>query len=746
MSVLKVQSALLTPLVLLCACSILALAVPYDAQAQAIPEDAKDIGTVTANGTAISGGELIHTPGTAPYTAPSVAPLDAGQPTSIVGPHFIENNISPTQNYDEIIKYTPSVQNVAPTGPGLQQNFWESIRGFSYKQFNTTFDGIVVPGTLSNFAPQSAAYFTSHNIGSVQVDRGPGTASTLGYATFGGTVAMNSRPLLDRFTVNAYGTGGSFNTLMGGVQVNSGILPELNGARGYIDMSTLDSNCYPTETTTERNNFFGKMDIPVGDSTLLSFVGMYNSSVSRTFNGAQLGQFAAFGQNYGLNNNPLSQAYKNYNVDTYTTDFEYVGVKSDLGDGWKLDNKTYTASYYRRGTDAKSPNGTLDPSDPAGNLNGYYYVNGVRTLLNNAPPGRDPQSDFRDWGNILRVTKDTDIGQARVGMWIDYNAGINRRTNIVLNQNNALYTKSATASPYDYNYKTDLTTLQPYLEFAFKPLKDLTITPGLKYTSTTRGLNAVMNATTRQPASYSQTYDALQPSIEVRYALNDNWSTYGQIAKGFLAPPLGVLQTTAPQALNPQETVNYQVGTVYQTEAVALGADLYYINFNNYISSKTVNGTVLYSNSAGAIYKGAEVEAMIRLGDGLSLYANGSINNADYRGNRGQVAAVPNRVAAFGPIIERDGFYASWLTKYVGNQYGQDLPNAYLIRGYTTSDMVFGYTMPIQNDRKIDFRLYLNNVTNDQSVIFLTGTAANGNALFYTNAGFSAFFSVSVSL
>ncbi len=661
---------------LLCAGTILASGLPCAAVAQSVPGDAKDIGTVTANGAAPTGGQLIHTPGTAPYMAPSVAPIDVGQPASIVGPHFIENNISPTQNYDEIIKYTPSVANVAPTGPGLQQNFWESIRGFNYKQFNTTFDGIVVPGSISNFAPQSAAYFTSHNIGSVQVDRGPGTASTLGYATFGGTVAMNSKPLLDSFTVNPYGTAGSFNTLLGGVQVSSGLLPELNGARGYIDMSTLKSDGYPTETTTQRNNFFGKLDVPVGDSILLSFVGMYNSSVNRTFSGAQLGQFAVFGPNYGLNNNPLSQAYKNYNVDTYTTDFEYIGVKSDLGDGWKLDNKTYTASYYRRGTDAKSPNGTLNPSDPAGNLNGFFYVNGVKTLLNNAVPGRDPQADFRDWGNILRLTKDTDIGQARVGMWTDYNAGINRRTNIIVSQNNVVYTNKANVSPYDYNYKTDLTTLQPYLEFAFKPLPELTITPGLKYTSTTRGLNATINATTKQPANFSKTYDALQPSIEVQYALTENWNTYAQVATGFLAPPLGVLQTTAPQALNPQQTVNYQIGTAYQTEALALGADLYYINFNNFISSKTVNGTILYSNSAGAIYSGAEAEGMARLGEGLSLYANGSINNAYYSGNRGQVVAVPNRIAAIGPIFERDGFYASWLTKYVGNQYGQDLPNA----------------------------------------------------------------------
>lgn len=81
---------------------------------------ATDIGTVSATGT----GALTAAPapGTAAYVAPSRAPLDASQPTSLVGPRFIERSVVPTQNYDSIIKFTPSVQNVEPVGPRLQQH------------------------------------------------------------------------------------------------------------------------------------------------------------------------------------------------------------------------------------------------------------------------------------------------------------------------------------------------------------------------------------------------------------------------------------------------------------------------------------------------------------------------------------------------------------------------------------------------------------------------------------------------
>jgi hypothetical protein len=78
----------------------------------------------------------------------------------VVGPGYIRNNTVGTENYDNIIKFSPSVQNVEPTGAGLQQNFAETIRGFNYKQFNSTFDGLVLPGTISSFAPQTGAYFS----------------------------------------------------------------------------------------------------------------------------------------------------------------------------------------------------------------------------------------------------------------------------------------------------------------------------------------------------------------------------------------------------------------------------------------------------------------------------------------------------------------------------------------------------------------------------------------------------------
>ena len=714
--------------------------VPAGASAPPDNSAPTDIGTVSATGAGALGAA--PQPGTAAYVAPSRAPLDASQPTSIVGQHFIDRSIVPTQNYDSIIKFSPSVQNIEPVGAGLQQNFLETIRGFTYRQFNTTFDGLVIPGTISSFAPQSEAYFMAHDIGAVRVDRGPGTASTIGYATFGGTVDIQSKEPLDTFTVNPFSTVGSFNTLLTGVELDSGTRPELNGARGYLDLQALDSDGYLTGTSTMRRNAFSKIEVPVGDNTLITFVGMVNTSYNHTPIGATQAQISQLGANYGLSQDPTSQAFKGYNTDHYSADFEYVRIKSNLGDGWGIENTPYTASYYHGNIVGLDPNGTTP------NLTGKYFVNGSPTALTNAVPGRAAHSDFRDWGNVLRVTKDTQYGQARVGLWFDNDVAGAYRTNILLSQNNVAYTKTATGSAADYNYHTTLRTYQPYFEFALRPVPELVITPGLKYTSTTRYLDAAINQTTKVPADFSETYAALQPAIDARYTFAKGLVGYAQVAKGFLAPPLGVLQTTQPQSLSPQQTWNYQIGGTWQKDRFTVSSDLYYIDFTNRIASQTVAGTTFYANGGGAIYQGIELEGTFRMIRGLSLYGNATLNDAHYKHSTTTLANAPNRTAALGPILDLNNFSASLLGKYVGKQYGIDQPtNTYLIKSYMTADFAMGYVLPILNHRKLDFRLNVNNIFDNNSLIGLNQLAGDGKTgLYWTDPGRSVFFTLSASL
>lgn len=716
----------------------------------AADSDRIDIGTVQATGGAADSSSAQPAPGSAGAVAPSRPPFDAAQPTSVIGPAYIQNSVVPTENYDNIIKFSPSVQNVEPTGAGLQQNFAETIRGFRYTQFNSTFDGLVLPGTISSFAPQTGAYFLAHDIASVSVDRGPGTASQIGYATFGGTVAATLAPPSNTFGINPYATFGSWGLTLGGLRLDSGAIPELGGARGLLDTEHVEGNGYLTGTSTIRNNVYTKIEAPIGDNTVLTAAGMYNYARTHTPYGATIGQIQTLGANYALNSNPSSQAYSKYNTDNYYTDFDYLGLKSSFGDGWGIDDKLYTVSYFHNGVSGLDPNGTTP------NLNGSIYIGGVKTAVVNNVPGLAGHSDFRSVGNTFRVTKDTDFGQFRAGLWLDYNSGSSYKANIDLSDNDAPYSKSATGQIYKSLYNTALGTVQPYVEFSAKPLPGLTITPGLKYTYVTRGLDATIIGSAPSTAPRHQSWDQLQPAIDAHYRIMKGWVAYAQIAEGFLAPPLNALlvpAANAPTSLKPQTTVNYQIGTTFQTDRFAAGLDMYYINFQNYIASQSNAAGTIYTNNGGAVFKGIEAEGTVKIGQGVSLYANATLNDATYDGSGFPVALNPRSTAAAGPIVERGGAYGSLLWKYIGPQFtldgsGPSSHATYPIRGYNDADFAAGYklVLPQIESRSLNFRLAVVNVFNNHSLSGLVGTTAAGQALFATNPGRGVFISISADL
>lgn len=745
---------------LLCTTCVVAASLGAAASSVRAQSAATDVGGVTTNAepAAIQSSPPTYAPpakGTAADVAPSRAPLEASQPTSVVGKTFIDNSTIAAQNYDELVKFTPSLMNVQPAGPVSQQNYGESIRGFQYQQFNTTFDGLVIPGTVSSFAPQSAVYFTSHALGSVVIDRGPGTASTIGYATFGGTLSLLSKDPAERFTVNPYTTFGSYGQMLGGLEVDTGAVPQLDGGRGFIDVSRLTTRAAISGVTTDRSNGFVKWQQPIGDSTTATFVGMVNSSYGHTSYGATLDQIAKYGAKAGLNGNPLSQAFYGYNTDSYNTDFEYLRVAHDFGGGLNLEVTPYTASYFRHGTAGADPNGTTPNLGQPGSTK--EYINGVRVFPVNNVPGIYKHNDFRDWGVTVRASQDTSFGQLRTGLWYDYIANGVWRYKKDFTRDVA-YTTSATAPVLSQNYHTSLTTVVPYVEFAWRALPNLVITPGLRFSSVERALD-VVTLSGAPTGKSGHTWTAWQPSIDARYTIAPNWSAYVQVAEGFLAPPLSTLQTTAPVTVTPQTTTNYQLGTAYQTDRLALGADVYYIPFQNYIVGNSIGGLTHYSNEGGALYQGIEAEATYRLFKSLSVTANGSLNDARFR-NGAHVYQAPQHTAVFGFIYDAnhalqdsDNLYSSILLKNVGKQYGANVNTAngpiaaYPIGAYSNVDFAIGYTLPILNGRKVKVALNLYNLFNDRKVIGFAGNTADGvGALYWTDPGFSSFVSISASL
>ena len=687
-----------------------AVVAPSDSTATSAPQtqNAQNLGAVQVTGTA-----------TATAIAPTQGSTIATQPQSIIGDLYLRENVAATGDYTDAISISPSVYTVAPNGPGLMEASEVSMRGFQDGQYNVTFDGIPW-GDSNDFTHHSTSYFTNQDTGGIVVDRGPGTASTLGNATFGGTISVDSRTPSDTFSVSPYLSFGSWDTQVQGIELNTGAMPQTGGTTAFINVQNSSSDGYLTDAGQRRQNVFAKVVQPIGDNTTLTFVGMYNNINQYVPLGATRAEITQYGPNYGLSNNPDSQNYYRYNRDEINTYFSYIGLHSAF-DGWTIDNKLYTLAYNHFGWNGKdvngeTPNGTVfSPTDV---------------------PGQDMRNSNTSWGDTFRISKEIGPGELRTGFWYDRQTNVRWQNEVDDTLNFALNAIPASAAVDRYMHDT-LKTFQPFVEYNWNITDTAWLTGGLKYADFIRDIDAIVNQSTEQPLDYSKGWAKTLPSLALHWQFTPNWTAYAQWAKGFLAPNLNTFYTTNPldsSDLKPEQTVNRQLGTTWSDDRLTLSADVYSIDFNNLINSRTVGGVTDFFNEGGAVYKGFETEGTYVLGDGFSVYANGSLNRATDKTTNDWVPNAAHKTAALG-LIYRDGpFYASLIDKFVGHTFG-DTGDSQPIGGYAITNLATSYTFvhDMGELKNIKVGMQVNNIFDNKSIYFLAGyTAADNTPLYFT--------------
>ena len=528
-----------------------------------------------------------------PQSAPSQGSLVATQPQSIVGAEFIQNNDAPAANYTDIIKFTPIVWTVDPNGPGLMENLGTSIRGFQDGQFNVTFDGIPW-GDSNDFTHHSTSYFMSQDIGNLVVDRGPGNAGTLGDATFGGTIYVQSADPKKTAGATALASFGSFNTKLYGVRYDTGEVSNWGGLRAFISVKTISSDGYLTNANLDRSNAFLKIVQPVNDTTDITLAANLNKVKQNPAVGATPEQMAAYGVNFAYNRDPGSQSYYGYNLDKITTDYEYIGINSKVG-GWTFDNKIYTYAYYHDGYNGYDVGGSLpNGAIAAGDLpNGTVNPNG--TTNPNDVPGQLLINNYRSIGDIFRVSRDLGPGEIQVGGWFDHQTNLRALYDVDFSNNQAYDYDlpvppgaQAQAAYTDRLQHNQLFSREAYGQYLWHVIPGLDLTAGDKYVNFQRVIVAPVNQGTELPLDYSKTWTRNLPSVDLHYKLAENWAAYAQYAKGFLAPNLNTLYVANPSlnTLEPESTTNVQLGTTWVGSGLTVSADVYTINFSNEIQKQ----------------------------------------------------------------------------------------------------------------------------------------------------------------
>jgi len=738
-----------------------------------------DLGSVLATGTG-STAALASTPGTAPYEAPSLTPLNSTQPTSVVNQNTIEEQTTGTESFADIARLTPSVNNLNPNGPGLMETDGPSIRGFQDGQYNVTFDGIPI-GDSNDFTHHSTSFFTDDEIGQEIVDRGPGTAETVGDATFGGTISIRTINPAPQTTITPYGEYGSYDTGLEGVRVDTGAIQAADGAMGVFNYEHVGSNGALSYASQERSNFFGKIVVPVSDNTTVTLLSDYNQLYQNPSIGATPEEMAAFGSNFAYSDDPTQQNYWRYNTDHITTDMEYIDVQSHLNGGWNYDGKVYTYAYYHLDLNGDDPNDqgvpgefTGSPATVAGDIIAAGGVPDEVVLtpggaeVYNQVPGNVFKNTYRSVGTIQRAQKDFDWGDIKLGAWFDHQVNTRFVQDVGLTDGNAI-----NYDPNDTNggkitalndegsierlQHNELYTFQPYAQVDYSPIDDLTLTGGVKYAFFKRALDAAVQQKTELPTGYQHDWGKFLPSFEAKYSFSPNLSAYAQVAQGFLAPNLNTFYTKAinTDSYAPEETWSYQTGTAYQDQHLALGADVYLVHFTNYITHSGSGSSEVFFNGGGAVYKGIEGEATYTFDSGVSFFANAGLNKSNFTATNAYIAQAPQFTANAGVIYDQNGIYGSIIDEVTGGEYGganaegnNPREPGQWYNPYNIVNLTAGYTFnhlfPHLNQIKI--KVNVDNITNQNQIFFDNGDDGMGQPLYYKLTGVSTFVTASVPL
>jgi iron complex outermembrane recepter protein len=415
-----------------------------------------DLGTVSASTT---NGSYQGAAQTASAVAPAQAGLDSTEAHSLITRDFIEESSSPVAEFTRIASIAPSVSTAGSpgvgttNGPGLTEQAL-TIRGMSTDFTNVTFDGIPFSDT-NDPSFHSTSFFPELLIGGVDVVRGPGNASDLGYATFGGSENMYSVAPSETKSFEITGSTGSFGTNQFGARYQSGRQNWLGGGTLMASYQDLTADGYLSNNFVKSANYALKYEVPLGDKTLLDVFGTVNSiylnqSDAGFPDGATAYERSLYGANYSLNATPGTANYYGYNFEEKATDFGYIRLRSMVGDV-HIDNKLYTYRYDNETTStdalgavAPSPGSSGLPSSGTLTCNpGFTVAQCSNGLANGASAdftynpddiaGYLKRNKYFVVGDILEAKQTFHNGFVNVGVWLEHSSTDRHNYDIDLN-------------------------------------------------------------------------------------------------------------------------------------------------------------------------------------------------------------------------------------------------------------------------------------------------------------------------
>ncbi len=660
--------------------------------------------------------------------APIQAPLDAESARSEFSSQFIQQFTSPVSDYGTVLQTAPGTFSISPNGIGLGQDK-TYFRGFSDGNYDITWDGIPFNDTNSP-THHSWAFFPAQWIGGIDFDRSPGSAATVGPTPFGGSINLLSKEVPQQQSARTSVAYGSFNTLLVDQQYDSGALFGSIKDGVSLDFQRMTSDGFQTYNHQQRYAGSIKIQHKFSDKLILDgFSGwiMLDNNTPNTTTPTRT-QVATLGYNFLLNNDPTSAYYYGYNGYHLPTKFSYVSIQAGLGHGWKIDARPYTYGYknhqwYTNAPPFKTTTGGIDPSCAT-------PVSGI------LPCASDQLNDYNKYGEVATISQVSRFGTFRAGMWYEWAATVR-----YLYPTNPLTRTFGVLPSYHEHFTTS--SYQPFAEYSYQAIPKLTLTGGFKFAAYTQNLTqyADNGKTIGTPpngaaAVYNNaTYNSPLPDAAMNYRIKQNWSTYFQFAQGSVIPPSSVfdVKTGAVETLpKPARTTAYQGGTVLKLNRFMFDADVYRIKYQNAYSSYTpVGGLPIYYLNPDSITIGGELETNVAITHDLSVFANGSVGQANYTGSGVPsglwVANTPAYTEGLGVTYQQRNLDLGVFQKEIGPMWSDNktFHNQVAISPFNLVNLFLNYT--VRNNSIFDqtkIGMSFNNLFNEQSTLGVTPASA----------------------
>jgi len=664
-------------------------------------------------------------------TLPSEPVLDAGSPQSQVDSQTIQQLVTPVGDYGTVADLTPSFVSSAPNGPGFDAAKNQTLRGFVDGQFNVTMDGIPFADP-DNFQHHSTSYFPASELDYLLVDRSPGTAEDLGYASFGGSVNLCSEPIPERAHLKAFASYGSFDTSLYGATLNTAA-PQESGQAGILaTVQQTQSSGAMNLSHGHKDDVLLKAATRFGSARITALYaydryGFYNPGSVTTTN------LALYGSSFGYGDDPSSPDYFRYSGTYRSFDFGYLRVELPLSAQSSLQETAYTYSYRNNGLSLEGD----QTSSPLGS--------GFPGLSPTDVAGRDSREAYRTVGDDLRWRHSTPFGSVLFGVWAEEDWQVESRVAVDLTTGTLYDANKAMGSPFYYDFDAHLHTYQPYGELNWQVSDRWTMTFGMRWRDMTRDFDAavIQNFLRGTNGTVSRSVSSSLPSFDTTYRLAAHTSVYAQVARGSLDPSQAYFYTAHPALGNqvePENALAEQLGIVQSRARYGIGLDVYDIDFNNYVSTITEGGDTLYVNSGSVLYRGVEAEGHLQLGAGFTAVMNASLMRATFQDSfmtsSIQLAGdtlpfAPHYTGLAGLVYTRDLWRASLFAKFIGTEYqgrnGSADGATYRVGAYSYTNMaVTRFLTDPQSPHDVRLTLSIDNLWNSHAITDNAGPSVLG--------------------